>query len=217
MARVVLVVLALVGAPGAASAQSLGIGARVGTAGLGGELAVDLSDRLVVRGGVGMSVLDPRATFDGVEVTLGLPTWYHAGLDLYLNGAMRLGAGVLFKSEDLVLSGELDSSVDLGGVTFSAAQVGTLSGVFDSRNQAPYLLLGFGRHTAPGVGLYLDLGVAFFGDPVVRLDAQGGTLSGDTEPLASALDREARSFEQDMRAFMRFWPFVSLGLRVGLE
>jgi hypothetical protein len=197
------------------AAQGIGIGARIGTLGLGGEAAIGLGDRLVLRGGVGLMPIEPSATFDDIEVTLTLPTWYNAGIDVYLNGAMRLGAGMLFKQDDPKLVGTFEGPQDIGGTTYTPQELGTLSGVIDSSDSAPYVLLGFGKHTAPGIGLFLDVGVAFLGDPQVILSSSDGTFSNDPS-MQDALDREADDFEADMRTYLRFWPILSLGLRIGL-
>lgn len=210
-----LLTAAVFALPAIASAQGLGIAGRVGTLGLGGEAALGVGDQLVVRGGMGLIPFEPSATFDDLEVTLELPTWYNIGVDLYLNGAMRLGGGILFKADDPSLVGNFNSPQDIGGTQFTPQEIGTLTGVIDSSDRVPYVLLGFGKHTAPGVGLFIDLGVAFLGDPQVRLDASGGTLSDDPS-TQSALDREAENFEADMRTYLRFWPILSLGLRIGL-
>jgi len=213
----VLLVAACAAVPTAVAAQSVGVGGRIGTLGLGGEAALSLTDRLVIRGGLGLtpSKLEPSATFDDLEVDLILPNWYNVGLDLYLNGAIRLGGGVLFKADDPTLVGEFTSPQDIGGTTYTPEQIGKLEGVIDSSDRVPYVLLGFGKHTAPGIGLFLDLGVAFLGDPQVRLDASGGTISDDPS-TQDALDREADNFEADMRTYLEFWPIVSAGLRIGL-
>lgn len=213
----VLLIAACAAVPPSAGAQSLGIAGRVGTLGLGGEAAIGLTDRLVIRGGLGLtpSMLEPRATFDDLEVDLILPNWYNVGVDLYLNGAMRLGGGVLFKSDDPSLVGEFNAPQDIGGTTFTPDEIGKLEGVIDSSDRVPYVLLGFGKHTAPGIGLFLDLGVAFLGEPDVRLTSSGGTLSNDPT-MQNALDQEAEDFEADMRTYLRFWPILSLGLRMGL-
>lgn len=198
------------------AAGQLGIAARAGTLGIGGEAALDLSDRVVVRGGMGLTNLEVSTTFDGVEVELQLPkTWYNVGLDLYLNGALRIGGGLLFKPDDPQLVGVLEESVDIGGRTFTPSEIGTLTGSIASEDQAPYLLIGFGKHTDSGFGLSLDIGAAFTGDPRVTLDAQGGTFSDQAE-LQARLDQEARNFEGDMKTYLRIWPILSLGLRLGL-
>ena len=212
----VLLFVACLALPGQVVAQAIGLGARVGTLGAGGEAAVELNERLVARGGVGYLRYEPDATFDGVPVTLDLPpTWYNAGVDLYLNGAMRIGAGWLFKSDDTTLRGTFDQSYNFGGIDFTPAEIGTLTGVIDSQDSGPYLLLGFGKHTAPGFGLFIDFGVAFLGEPDVRLDSEGGTLSDDPA-TRDALDQAAQDWEDDMRAYLRFWPILNVGLRIGL-
>jgi hypothetical protein len=203
--------------PSAAAAQAFGVGARIGTLGVGGEAAVELGERVVVRGGVGFMPLEPTATLDDIEVTLALPDWYNVGLDFYLNGAIRLGGGVLFKSDEPSLAGEFTTAQDIGGQTFTPQEIGTLTGVFDSRNQVPYVLIGFGKHTAPGFGLFLDLGVAFLGEPDVRLDAVNGTLDPDTNAqFRAALDAEAADFEAEVGTYLKLWPILSVGLRIGL-
>lgn len=197
-------------------AGQLGIAARAGTLGIGGEAALALSDRLVLRGGIGLMPFEVTTTFDGIEAELELPgSWYNVGVDLYLNGAMRVGGGFLFRPDDPRLTATPTEPVDIGGRTFTPEEIGVLTGVLGSETRAPYLLVGFGKHTSSGFGLSLDVGVAFTGDPDVTLDAQGGTFSDQAE-LDARLDQEAQDFEDDMKGYLRFWPIVSLGARLGL-
>jgi hypothetical protein len=193
-----------------------GVGARVGTLGVGAEAAIALTKRIVVRGGIGFQPVTPTATFHDINVSLTLPTMYNVGLDFYLNGAFRIGGGILFKKADPEVRGTFSSSQSIGGTSFTPQQIGTLTGVIDSADRAPYVLIGFGNHTAKGVGLFLDLGLAFLGNPTVRLGAIEGTLSDQADPLKSALAQESVDFENDMRTYLRFWPIMSVGLRIGL-
>jgi hypothetical protein len=155
-------------------------------------------------------------TFSDIDVSLKLPTVYNAGIDLYLNGAVRLGGGVLFRSGDPTLRGEFNTPQEIGGSTYTPQEIGALTGVLDASNHAPYVLIGFGRHTAQGTGLFLDLGIAVTGDPTVRLNSSGGTLSDDPS-FVSALQREASQFEDDMRGYLKIWPILSLGIRFGAQ
>lgn len=202
--------------PGAAAAQSLGVAARAGTLGLGAEGALGLGDRFVARGGVGLMPFELNGDIDDIDVTLELPkTWYNVGLDFYLTGVVRLGAGFLFKPDDITLTGEPTTTVDIGGRDFTPDEIGRLVGSFDTGNRAPYVLLGFGKHTASGIGLSLDLGVAFVDEPQVTLRSEGGTFSDQTE-LRARLDAEAENFEEDLPAYLDIWPILSLGLRFGI-
>ncbi len=202
--------------PGSAHAQSIGIAGRVGTLGLGAEAAIGLTDRVVVRAGLGLTPVEPSLTLRGIETTLELPTWYNVGVDLYVTGAMRLGGGLLFKADDPTLTGVFTTNQDIGGTTFTPQEIGTLVAVLDSKSQVPYVLIGFGKHTAPGIGLFLDLGVAFLGEPDFQLSAVGGTLPDDSGALRTALDAEATEFEDAAGSYLKFWPILSLGLRIGI-
>lgn len=209
-----LLLSALLLAPSSVSGQ-LGVAARASTIGIGAEAAVELSERLVLRGGMGLTAFDVSTSFDSIAVDLEMPdSWYNLGLDLYLNSALRVGAGILFKSDDPTATARLEGPVDVGERTFTPEEIGTLTGVLDSNDRAPYLLIGFGKHTARGLGLTLDVGAAFTGDPDVTLDAEGGTFSDEAE-LQSSLDQEAQDFEDDMKTYLRIWPILSLGVRLG--
>ena len=193
----------------------IGLGVRAGTLGLGGELAVDVGERTSLRVGAGFWSLTASTTIDDINVEVALPdSWYNVGLDVYLNSAFRIGGGVLFKGSDLMVTGTLDAPVDIGGRTFTPEEIGTLTGTLLNRSRAGYLLIGFGKHTASGVGLTLDVGAAFTGTPTVTLEAEGGTFS-DEDELNDRLEQEARNFEDDMRGYLRIWPILSLGLRFG--
>jgi hypothetical protein len=216
MKRVLSIValLALLSGPAATSAQ-VGLAGRVGTLGIGAEAAVGLSDRVVLRGGIGLWQLEANTTFDGVSVDLELPdNWFNVGIDLYLNDSFRIGGGVLFKPDDPTIRGAFTEAVDIGGQTLTPAEIGTLTGQVISNERAGYALIGFGKHTASGIGLSLDVGAAFLGDPRVVLDAQGGSLP--TAQLDPLLAQEALDFEADMKTYLKIWPILSLGIRLGV-
>lgn len=220
MRKSILTLLAagLVALPGGLSAQAFGVAARVGSLGAGAEaaLGLGLGSRVVLRGGLGFLPLEPDVTIDDIDFTLKFPdSWYNLGADLYLTGSFRVGGGILFKSDDPSVEGVLNSNVDIGGRDFTPQEIGTLTGVFDSRDSAPYLILGFGKHTASGVGLFVDMGAAFLGEPTVQLDARGGTFSDEAE-LRQRLDVEERNLEDDAGSYLKLWPILNVGLRIGL-
>ena len=216
MMPAVLLALAVTSGGLAESAGAqIGIAGRAGTLGLGADLAIDVSERVTLRGGLGFWSLTASTTIDDIDVELALPdSWYNAGLDIYLNSVVRIGGGVLFKGSDVTVTGTLDGPVDIGGMTFTPEEVGTLTGSLVTRNRAGYLLLGVGKHSSQGFGLTLDVGAAFTGAPTVELDAQGGTFADQAE-LDSRLEQEAANFEDDMKTYLRIWPILSLGLRIG--
>lgn len=202
--------------PAGITAQGFGVAARAGTIGLGAEAALGITDALVIRGGLGLMPLEPSATISDIDFTLKLPeTWFNIGADLYLGSGFRIGGGMLFKPDDPTLEGELLTNVDIGGRDFTPAELGTLTGTLNSKDQAPYALIGFGKHTSSGIGLFLDLGVAFTGDPEVSLDARNGTFS-DAAELQSRLRTEERNLEEDLGQYLKMWPILNLGLKIGI-
>jgi hypothetical protein len=204
--------VALVPEPAVAQA---GFGFRAGSLGFGLEAAVDVSGRFAARGGVGLTSVSASTTFDDVPVRIDLPgLWFDVGLDYYLNDQFRLGAGMVLKPDDPVLRGEFEGSVDIGGQVLTPDEVGTLTGVVDMDDQTVYALIGFGRHSDDGLGLFVDAGAAVFRSPSISLSATDGTLPADQ--LAPLLDAESRAFENDMKTYLRVWPILSIGLRLGL-
>jgi hypothetical protein len=199
-----------------AASQALGVAARAGTLGIGAEAGIGLGNRLVVRGGLGLMGLDVDGTVDEIDVTFELPrTWSNIGLDLYLTDIVRIGGGFLFKPDDVTLMATPTTPQDIGGQEYTPEQIGTLLGRLDSGGRAPYAIIGFGKHTASGIGLSLDLGAAFFESTRVTLDSEGGSMSNDPG-FRDRLDAEARNFEEDMPRYIDIWPILNLGLRIGL-
>jgi hypothetical protein len=199
-----------------AGAAQLGVAARGGSLGLGVDAGLALGERLVVRGGVGVLPFEITGTLDDIEMTLELPrTWYNLGVDFYLTGPMRIGAGYLFKSDPVTLSATPTTPQEIGGQEFTPEQIGTLTGTLDNGDRAPYVLIGFGKHTSSGFGLTLDLGLAFQEETLVALDASGGTLSDDPE-FRVRLDQEEVDIASNLPTYVDIWPILSLGFRIGL-
>mgnify|MGYP006284150575 CR=1 FL=1 len=206
----------LASSPTPATAQGFALAARGGTMGLGAEAALGLGSRLAIRGGVGLMPLEPGLTIDDIDYSLRLPeTWFNLGADLHLVGGLRVGGGILFKSDDPSATASLGEAVEIGGQEFTPEQVGTLRGTLDSGDRVPYVILGFGRQVRSGVGLFLDLGVGFTGEPEVHLETHGGTFP-DPALLRDRLDAEERTFQEEIPSYLDYWPILNLGLKVGL-
>lgn len=217
---------ALILVPGHLAAQGFAVAGRAGTLGIGAEAALGLGPNLAVRGGVGLMPIERDASSfwdagDNVDLTIKLPkTWYNVGLDLYLGGGFRVGGGMLFKPDDPTLTGTLSgtASIDIGGTTYTASDVAEVIGAVDSKSQAPYAIIGFGRHTKSGIGLFLDLGLAFLGDSPVTLEATKGNSAVINSPeFQSRLRQEEQSLENDLPTWARsYWPILNLGIKVGI-
>jgi len=201
-------------APTVISAQGLAIGARAGTLGLGGEVALGLSDVIVVRGGYGVFPVEYEAEFDDETYTVIFPSSiWTAGLDIYLGGGgFRLMGGFMGKSGDLGLEKTLTESMDIGGTIYT--ETGTLSATLEQAKVAPFAGIGFGKHTAGGFGFFLDLGVAFTENPEVVMDVDGALA--DAPGILDNILAEADNVEKDLASYLKYWPMVSIGFKLPL-
>lgn len=226
MRLLVVGALAALVAPHALSAQALGVAVRGGTMGFGAEGAVGFGQSVVVRAGLGLLPIEPNvAGFldlgDDVKAKLELPgSWYNLGVDLYLGGSFRIGGGMLRKPDDptLTITASSNDQVDIGDETYSGEDVSEIRGTLSAKNSAPYLIVGFGKHTSTGVGLFLDMGVAFLGDPQVTLEAtEGNQTVIDSAAFQTQLAQEEQKVNDDLPVWAkRYWPILSVGLRIGL-
>ncbi len=207
--------LTLLAIPQTLVGQTFAIGARAGTLGFGAEAALGLSDHLVVRGGLGSFIFDFTGDYGEVEYTVTPPSMTGTlGIDLYPGGgSFRLMAGLMFRDGDFEMeSGNVTEHgpIEIGEGEYD--EPGTLHGTLATKSTAPFLGIGFGRHTDGGFGFFVDLGVAFVGEADVTLEAQGpiATVPGFQEDL----EREAQFIEDEAAPYLKYWPILSLGVKI---
>ena len=136
------------------------------------------------------------------------------------SGTFHLTGGLLFNSNRITATGK-PSSIDgtqtytLNGMTYTAADVGTLDGRASFQKTAPYLGLGFGKPAgASPVQFLFDLGVVFQGKPHLSLARNGGinvtnpTLS---QQINAAVNAQRDQTQSDLNKF-QYYPVVSVGL-----
>jgi hypothetical protein len=201
----------------AADPATGGVAAAVvgSTLGIGGEVAYRWNGQFGTRiAGYAFSYSD-SGTESGINYDADLDlSSFGAYLDWYpfLHG-LRVTAGWFAADNGIDVVGRpgQGGSYDIGGTTFTAAQVGTLSGNADLGSSAPYLGLGW-QFGAGGKGFHvnLDAGVLFQDSPTVQLTSTGGTQSGNPQ-LTQALDSESRDLEDELDK-LELYPVISLGL-----
>lgn len=210
--------------PPALAMQSMMVGARAGTLGIGPEAAIALNDQVTLRGGAGLLGFDMNLTGrfgleDERTAKLTFPkAFYTLGADFQLT-SLRVGAGILFKSKDPTYRVTLDkgASIDIGEGNYTEPEVKTLTTTLSSGDQAPYLLLGFGSTSTSGLSITADIGV-------VRLRSAELTMAatGDEELLKSPEFRlnlllEEEETRDDFGNFVNYWPIISVSVRYGLS
>jgi hypothetical protein len=207
--------LVLLVAPARTSAQ-VAILPKIGSGGIGGDVAIALTDRLGVRGGLGFIPLEfEDVEIDDLDYTLTTPDFFAtAGVDLTLAGPLRLSGGLLFRSGDFEYEAVFENqTVEIGNETYDNVS-GRLFGAWESRTTSPFLAIGLGSTTGSGFGLFLDAGVAFAGDPEITADVDGDIAS--IPGIQAEVERERQNINDDIPGYAELWPFLQLGVKIGL-
>jgi hypothetical protein len=194
---------------GDAAANEFALGVKGGTLGLGLEGTVGVNDYLNVRVGINSYDYTFEETADDIQydTTLDLRStaiildWHPFG------GTFRLSAGVVNNKNALQLTATPTSNQQIGGTTYTPAQIGTLSGEATFKKNVPYFGLGWGNAVGKGspIGVNFELGVVKQGKADVTLRSSSGLVS------QADLDREAQDAEEDLSDFDTY-PVISLGL-----
>ena len=198
-------------AAGAASADSsLGIGAKVGTLGLGLEAIwrpIPFVDVRIGANSYEYGYDGPQAglTYDG---TLNLDTVYATGNFHFPLSPFRITAGLFSNGNEIELSSVDLGTFDIGGTTYTSADVGSLTSVVSFDGTAPYLGIGFDFTVLNKVGMNLDLGVLLQGDPQVTMQASGLLANDPTFLAAAEVERQQLA---DAVSNFKAYPVVSLG------
>lgn len=186
------------------------IGPEVSTLGLGGEVGVRINDFFGLR--VGGNYFE--TSFDGSYASTNYDLDFllesaGAVIDIYpLGGGFRLSAGLRWNGNKVGLSATPSVDTVIGGVTFTPAQLGTLSGDLDFEDFAPFAGIGYQSDLlSDRLRVAFGLGLFFQGDPSVNLNASG--TFGGAAALQDALRQEESDLEDDLQ-FLGIYPVLSL-------
>ena len=148
MTRITLIALSLLAlSAGAAEAQSrhprspITAALNAGTTGVGAEVQLSLGPVFVLRGGIDTLGYDFDESYSDIDYSGRVDFDTVSGfVDLhpFLNGFLISG-GVYVGDRAIDLNGRPTAPVEIGGATFTPAQVGTLSGRVKLSDTAPFV------------------------------------------------------------------------------
>jgi hypothetical protein len=204
------VLLALLSAGIANADNDFGLGLKAGTLGLGLEVTWQPLPYLEVRIGGNSYDYDEDGTQAGIpyEATMGLESFYGTANFHFPVSPMRVTAGIYANGNELLMVNDEGQDLNIGGVTYPGTDIGTLVSTTSFASTAPYLGIGFDFTLAGKVGLNLDFGVLWQGDPEVAIGVSGPL--GDDPGFQAALELERQELEDEMNDF-KAWPVLSLG------
>ncbi|MEM9058034.1 MAG: hypothetical protein AAGD86_11180 [Pseudomonadota bacterium] len=194
-----------------AVAVEFDVSGKISTLGIGVEVSKPLPANFALRAGVNTLNYEYDDTINEIDYESDLKLRSVAG---YLDwrpfaSPFRLTGGLVYNQNEITGVGAADGTYTLDGVTFNAADVGTLSGNVGFDTVAPYVGLGFNVPVAPTFRISFDAGVLFQGEPQVDLSADGAIASDPR--FIQALEAEERDFQEEVEDFELF-PVLSIGL-----
>lgn len=193
------------------SAQDISIGLTGSTLGAGLEVTTNLTDNLNVRGLVSGFNYSKSLTESDIQYDADLKLM-GGGLilDYYpFERGLRLSVGGIYNGTKLNVTGKpTGTSYTINGTTYTAAQVGTLTGSIEYKKLMPYAGIGFAN---PMKGSPFTFGFdagAMFGSPSTSLTATGA-ISDPT--LANDIAEERKQLE-DTAGDIKAYPFINFSL-----
>lgn len=200
--------------PAAAQDSPLAVGLQGGVPGVGLSAEFWLTRGLVLRGSYDLLEMGRGDSYDDID--------YQAKIDFKSPGAfvewhptasaLMISAGAYFGDRNIKLDAAPAGTTNIGGVNYTASQVGTLNGEIKLASTAPFVGVGY-DNTFTGMGrwgLRAVVGAAVGDAPQVNLSSNGGTLSNDATFRARLAD-EANSIQADAEDY-KILPVVQLGL-----
>ena len=127
------------------------------------------------------------------------------------DNAFHMTGGLLVNQNELELTAKTTANYEIGNTTYTAAEVGTLTGELDFNDVAPYIGIGWGNPFGKegNWSFAIDLGVMFQGSADVDLSANG-TLAGNAA-FAANLAREEDNLEDEIDDY-QYYPVIALGV-----
>ena len=216
-ANLAVLLLGLIAAGSATAGDNVSMGIKAGTLGVGLEAIWRPIPWLDLRAGLNMYEYDDGGSQAGINynATLQLETYYVTGNFLFPLSPFRISVGAFSNGNEIQMVSMNQTSFDIGNDTYTAAEVGSLRSTTSFDNVAPYLGVGFDFSIAGKVGLNLDFGVLWQGEPGVTLTSDG-TLASDPilGPIFLAeLEAERLQLEAEFADYKAF-PVISLGFFV---
>ncbi len=176
-----------------AYAQSASVAAKVSTLGLGGEGEYSISDSIGIRAGFNYYTYSFSSTEGGINYSFDLNLMSVPILVDYhpFKGGFRLTGGAMFNGNNFEGNANYGVSIDIGGTTYTAADVGVVTTDIEFDSFAPYVGIGWDTTFGDegGFGFSCDVGALFQGEPDVSLSTTG-LLSADPGFLADLAAEE---------------------------
>jgi len=213
-----VLLLSVLSISSAASANdNFWVGVKAGTLGYGGEVAWRPIRWLDVRAGINFLDYDDSGSQAGInyDATLALNTYYLTGNLRFPLSPFRVTVGAFANNNEFQMTSQNAGSFLIGDnpTPYSAADVGTIRSVASFDSVAPYLGAGFDFSFLDRLGLSLDFGVLWQGDPTVTITADGLLGTANDAAFLADIEEERQQLVDEVSDF-RAYPVVSIGFNI---
>jgi hypothetical protein len=198
------------GSATASADNNFGVGIKAGTLGIGLEGRWQPLPYVDFRLGMNRYDFEDDGSLAGVnyDATLNLDTLYGTANFRFPLSPFRVTAGVFSNGNEVQMVSADTPAFNIGGTDYSSAEVGTLRSVTTFSGTSPYLGFGYDFSLFGKVGLNMDFGALWQGDPNVAMSADG--LLASDPIFLQALENERQEIQDEMSDY-KAWPVLSLG------
>lgn len=219
-AKVAVVGVTLLLGSSALANDDFWIGVKAGTLGLGLEGSWRPIPWFDVRAGANMFDYDDNGSQAGINYngTLSLETFYATANFRFPLSPFRMTVGAFSNGNEFELVSQDMNAYFIGNdpIPYLPTEVGTLTSTTSFESTAPYLGAGFDFRFANRIGLSLDFGVLWQGEPVVTLTSDGSLASDPGllgDQFRAALEDERLQLQDEVKN-LKAYPVISLGFNV---
>lgn len=192
----------------ATAAEPAWVGLRAGTGGLGGEVGVDVTPNVVLRG-IGQAYdYGYDTTIDGIayDGSLKLGSYGLQADYRFDSSPFYVTAGIFANENKFDLAATPATNVTIGNTSYTPAQVGTLNTHAKFDDVAYFLGAGVAFMAGP-IETALEAGVYYQGKPKVEYTSTG--LLATNPAFQADLALESAKVVDELDA-ARYWPMVTL-------
>ncbi len=208
------ILLLLTATPGLSDPGGLALGLKAGTLGGGLEGTAGLLPRINLRAGANTfrfnfdtSSRDNEYRMKTRLLSFPIVLDWHP----FKTSAFRVSSGMLLNYNEADARGTTQDSITIGSTTYTADQVGKLTGKVDFNKIAPYAGIGWGNALGKTGrwSLSCDIGVVFQGKARVDMFASGPIASDPN--FQADLEREKRDLKERLDDY-KYYPVIALGI-----
>lgn len=217
-ALLVSLATAMLAASCGSNANTIAIGPKIGTEGIGLEGRVAIQENFIAR--LGVNHLHYKHTYHDVDLrykgklhllTVPLMLDFHP----MPGSGFRISGGVAYNDNHLSATAtpQPTQAIRVNGRTYVGSQIGTVNTKLKLGNKfAGLASIGYDSSIVSlnPLGFSFELGLMFSGNPKLRVSGTG--LVAGSQELKDA-EADARRALDDIRKYLRYWPVLSIGVK----